>query len=94
MSILTDAVNFSQSMIYEELPNEVIEISKRALIDYIGVTLAGSKEPVSRSIQAYVKWATARSESRVFGTDMTASYDLAPLANGVAGHSLDYDDTS
>ncbi len=64
------------------------------MIDYAGVTLAGCKEPVSRSIQAYVRRHSAQSESRVFGRDILVSCDLGALANGVAGHALDYDDVS
>ena len=35
------AVNFAKSITFNNLDVEVIEIGKRALIDYVGVALAG-----------------------------------------------------
>lgn len=94
MTILKDAVNFANSIIFNDLDDEVIEIGKRALIDYVGVTLAGCKTPVSRNIQTYTKRHSANPQSWIFGTEKKVSWDLAALANGVAGHALDFDDTS
>ncbi len=94
MTILTEATKFAQSVFYSQLSAEVIEIAKRALIDYIGVTLAGSREPVSANLQAYGKWIAGCPESRVFGTHMIVPHNIAALINGTAAHALDYDDVS
>lgn len=94
MSILRNAVKFAYSTSYNDIPHDVLEIGKRAIIDYIGVTLAGSKENVSKAIQDYVGWASAHPEARVFGTDKRVAANLAALANGTSGHALDYDDVS
>ena len=94
MTILKDAVNFAKSITFNDLDVEVIEIAKRALIDYVGVTLAGCKTPVSSNIQRYAKRHSAKPQACIFGTEKKVSWDLAALSNGVAGHALDFDDTS
>jgi 2-methylcitrate dehydratase PrpD len=60
----------------------------------VGLVLAGSREPVSRIVQLYVGSQASIPESKVFGTNLCVSQSLAALANGVAGHSLDFDDVS
>jgi 2-methylcitrate dehydratase PrpD len=92
LSLLSNAATFARSVSYDDLPEKAIEIAKLALIDYLGVTLAGSTQPVSRLIQEYARMNSTRCEARVIGTDIVVSRNLAALANGVAGHALDYDD--
>ena len=46
MSILHNSVKFANFMSYNDITQQVLEIGKRAIIEYIGVTLAGSKENV------------------------------------------------
>jgi len=94
VSILTRAADFARATTFDRLPGPVVETAKRALADCLGVTLAGSREPVSRLIQAHVRKHSARAESRVIGTGLRVTPDLAALANGTAGHALDYDDVS
>ena len=40
---------------YEDLPIETIEIAKRNILDCIGTSLAGSREPVARILKEYLK---------------------------------------
>jgi 2-methylcitrate dehydratase PrpD len=62
-----------------------------ALLDTVGVTLAGASEPASRIVQSVVG-AEGGDACRVFGTASRASASGAALANGTAAHALDYDD--
>jgi 2-methylcitrate dehydratase PrpD len=63
----------------------------RAVLDTVGVTLAGASEPASRIVQGAV--ATEGSEAcAIFGRPGRASPSGAALANGTAAHALDYDD--
>jgi 2-methylcitrate dehydratase PrpD len=62
-----------------------------ALLDTIGVTLAGAAEPASRIVQRVVA-SDDGGACRVLGTAMCASAAAAALANGTAAHALDYDD--
>ena len=63
----------------------------RAVLDTIGVTLAGASEPAARSVQRVVA-EEGPGLCRVLGTAMTASATNAALANGTAAHAHDFDD--
>jgi 2-methylcitrate dehydratase PrpD len=62
-----------------------------ALKDTIGVMLAGASEPAARAVQSMAAEEGA-GDCRIVGTSLRTSSGFAALANGVAAHSLDYDD--
>ena len=66
-------------------------IAVRALVDTVGVTLAGASEPVSRIVQRVVS-ADGPGPCRLLGTPLSAGASNAALANGTAAHAHDYDD--
>ena len=66
-------------------------MAARALLDTVGVALAGAMEPVSRIARRVVEQ-DGSGPCRVLGTTLHASPGNAALANGTAAHALDYDD--
>jgi 2-methylcitrate dehydratase PrpD len=72
-------------------PPEARARAAAAMLDTVGVILAGAGEPASRIVQRVVA-AEGGDGCRVFGTSATASATGAALANGTAAHALDYDD--
>ena len=62
-----------------------------AVLDTVGVTLAGASEPASLIVRQVVA-AEGGDTCGVFGTPVRASMSGAALANGTAAHALDYDD--
>jgi 2-methylcitrate dehydratase PrpD len=62
-----------------------------AVLDTVGVMLAGVTEPASRTVQRVVA-AEGGDTCAVFGTSGRASATGAALANGTAAHALDFDD--
>jgi 2-methylcitrate dehydratase PrpD len=64
----------------------------RALLDTVGVTLAGAVEPAARIVQRVVEQDGPGGPCRVLGTSWCSSAGNAALANGTAAHALDYDD--
>jgi 2-methylcitrate dehydratase PrpD len=63
----------------------------KAVLDTVGVTLAGASEPASRIVQRIVA-AEGSDGCAIFGTPARASAGGAALANGTSAHALDYDD--
>jgi len=63
----------------------------RALLDTVGVTLAGAAEPAARIVQRVAEQ-DGSGPCRVLGTALRVSAANAALANGTAAHALDYDD--
>jgi 2-methylcitrate dehydratase PrpD len=77
---------------YDDLPAEVVTAAKIAILDFIGVTMAGSQDPSGRIIGELVRENRSAPEATVIGQRYQASRSLAALANGSTGHVLDYDD--
>jgi hypothetical protein len=72
-----------------DLPPAARERAAAAICDTAGVILAGAVEPASRMVRAMVT-EEGRGECRILGTREVAGPGGAALANGVAGHALDY----
>ncbi len=79
---------------YEKLPLEAIETSKRAILDLIGVALAGSSEPPGKILLEELKESGGQSQAGVIGGGFRTSVTSASLCNGTMAHALDYDDVS
>jgi len=80
---------------FEDLPAEAVEIAKRCVVDGTAVMIAGSSEPCAEIARAYVTQVQGAPEARTVGkASLKAPAQLAALANGVAGHALDWDDTA
>jgi len=62
-----------------------------AVLDTVGVILAGAGEPASRIVQGVIAGEGA-GICQVFGASASSSATGAALANGTAAHALDYDD--
>ena len=88
-----EVVQYINGLTYENIPTEVRQELKRCLVDGIGVVLSGVPAACSRVIHQYIQESGAPGVASVLGTGITTSTSLAALANGVAGHAEDYDDT-
>lgn len=76
----------------EKIPVPAREIGKQAIMDCLGVTLAGSKSEVGKIITEFIKNEGGKPLASLFGKNMKTTSQLAALANGTFGHALDYDD--
>ena len=83
------------------LPEAVRTVARHCLLDWLGVAIAGSREPVSTiladelcldsTVEAAPGGCTV-SGCTVIGTASSASPHDAAAVNGTAGHALDFDD--
>jgi 2-methylcitrate dehydratase PrpD len=78
----------------ETLSAEVATAAKRAVLDTLGVTLAGAAEEGSRLLLDALSESAGAGAASIFGTDLRASASQAALANGALGHALDFDDVN
>lgn len=76
------------------LPDDVTDAARRAILDTIGVALAGSVEPASRIVAEQARSQGGATECAIWGAGSWASAQNAALANGTAAHALDFDDTN
>ena len=64
----------------------------KSFLDTIGVILAGAASEAGEPILGYVGRSREPGSYPILGTRITASAELAALANGTFGHALDFDD--
>jgi len=76
------------------IPRDALDTARLGITDFIGVTLAGSRNKLSRIIISYGKKMGGSPEATIVGEGFKTSQYLAALINGTMGHALDYDDMS
>jgi 2-methylcitrate dehydratase PrpD len=76
---------------YEDVPIEVIEHTRRSVIDWLGSALAGSIERPARLAQRVAAGLGTSNEATIFAAGR-GSAAAAAFANGVASHILELDD--
>jgi 2-methylcitrate dehydratase PrpD len=77
---------------YEDLPQDVVEWARQTLLDWFGVTLAGSREELARILRDEAVEQGGRPVATVVGGDFKTGTQQAALVNGATAHALDYDD--
>ncbi len=79
---------------YEDLPAAVVEVTKRSILDTLGVILAANTlgENGVQGIVSLVKKGGGARESTILGFGTKVVSWMAGFANGAMVHQLDYDD--
>src|SRR3954452_5194683 len=81
---------------YDGLPSDAVDWAKMAILDTVGVTLAGAGEACAQIVERVLATGATSigGECLIFGTDRRAAPLDAALINGTASHALDFDDVS
>ena len=88
-----EVANFVARTRYRDIPEDVVQLARGFILDGLGVALAGSTDECSRIVQRQIRQAGGRRDCSILGTSLMAPAPKAALANGVAAHAMDYDDT-
>jgi len=72
-------------------PQVVVDRARIAFIDTIGVMLAGSQHQPTDIVCDMIRLEGSAPAATIVGRPLRASPQLAALANGVSGHSMDFD---
>jgi 2-methylcitrate dehydratase PrpD len=83
---------FAASLRYKDLPAPALAVAKHCILDWLGVTLAGSHDPLVGMLVEEVEDQGGNAQAGIIGWDRRASMSQAALVNGAAGHALDFDD--
>jgi 2-methylcitrate dehydratase PrpD len=75
------------------VPANVAHAARFHLLDAVGVGLAAAATTMGGSYRGVARELASTGDASVFGSDRTASADIAALINGGLIHSLEYDDT-
>ncbi len=78
---------------YDDIPPEVVEHTKKQILDIIGVMLGGSTRPGIRELAEIIADWGGKEESTVLCFGHKVPAPNAAQVNASMGHALDYDDT-
>jgi 2-methylcitrate dehydratase PrpD len=92
---LTDYVSrFVATTTYSDIPDDVIELGKKSILDGLGLALAGSKAQTGSISRRYVEsLGICDGKTTLIGSAQNSSPRFAAFVNGVSIHADDFDDT-
>ena len=79
---------------FEDLPAAAITTAKLAILDTLGVTIAGVATSTGQIACEVAKDTGSRTASTLIGAGLKVDPATAAFVNGTTGHALDYDDVS
>lgn len=93
MAITTEVARFIANTSYEDIPQEVLETIKHAIIDTLGVAFAGKDEDSVQIVKNFVADEGGNELATIWGrSNFKTSVTQAALVNGTMAHALDFDD--
>jgi 2-methylcitrate dehydratase PrpD len=79
---------------YEDIPQDVIELGKKSILDGLGLALAGSRAQTGAICLEYVEQlGLCNGKAAIIGSSKKTSPRFAAFINGVSIHADDFDDT-
>ena len=79
---------------YEDIPQDVMALGKKSILDGFGLALAGSVSTLAPLMKQYMETlGLCAAKSSIIGTAQKISPRFAAFANGAFIHADDYDDT-
>lgn len=95
LDITNMIAEFVATTTFEDMPDEVVEVTKRCFLDGLASIYAGSSEPCAQIARKYLSQVGGSQEANTLGEGtLKVPIHMAAFANGVAGHALDFDDTA
>ena len=92
MTVASKIAEYALETTYKSIPENIKELAHRSLLDYVGVTFAGSRTKEAEVLMEYIKTHPQNDESRILGRSGCWCMEDAALVNGYFSHILDYDD--
>lgn len=91
-SCTTALADFISGADFQRLPEEVVDMTKKCLLDWLGAAIGGSREPGVRHVIDLVKQIGGTKQASILGIGFRTNVVNAALVNGTMSHVLDYDD--
>ena len=85
------ARNFANTK-YEDLSSEVVDATKKEILDLLGVALGGASQPGATHVRDLMMEWGGREESTIIGSTRKVPAPNAAQANATMAHALDFDD--
>lgn len=92
--LTTAAAAFAAGLRFENLPDDVLTMARRCILDGLAVALAGSEQPGMAPLESYIDSLGGAPQARRVGhATARLPAHLSALYTGTAGHAMDWDDT-
>jgi 2-methylcitrate dehydratase PrpD len=78
---------------YADIPNDVVQLGKKSILDGLGLALAGSVAKSGELVRRHLQTLGCTGAASVIGSKLRMPARFAAFANGIAIHADDYDDT-
>lgn len=89
----TELASWASSVAFDEVPRDVVDATKRRIMDIIGLVLAGAETTFGRSVRTAAVAMSPQGPCRVLGTGEPLGVTLAAFTNGALSQALEFDDT-
>src|SRR5262249_32378803 len=94
MTALTRLAEFTVKTSLADCPPAALALTRRAALDSPGAVLAARAGPWAQMVRHVIRTEGSLPLCTVLGCALRTSPTWAALANGVAGHAHDFDDTN
>ncbi|HME23416.1 MAG TPA: MmgE/PrpD family protein [Acetobacteraceae bacterium] len=84
----------ARTLSYDDLPDDVRQLARQCLLDYVACTLAGAKEELTILLLREMLVHGGAPVASVIGHSERLPVVSAALVNGAASHALDFDDVN
>lgn len=84
--------DFAVQLRYEDLPDDIVQMAKRCILDSIGCGIYGSSKPWTESVMRVVESLGQARRSSAWGMRVKADPTGAALINGTAAQGFELDD--
>ena len=91
-SVIEQLAAYAIEESFDKLPAAAVQAARLAILDTLGVALAGAAETTAVRARALIAHRRGVEEATVIGAPLRVSVEDAAFANGTAAHALDYDD--
>lgn len=85
--------DFAVNTQYADIPDSVIALGKKSILDGFGLALAGTAAKSGAIVRDYLRALACDGDATVIGMNMKTAPRFAAFANGIGVHADDYDDT-
>jgi 2-methylcitrate dehydratase PrpD len=93
-NITFELASLAVSIRLEDVPQRVLSIARQAVLDWLGVTVAGADDSVTDTLADFMVSEGGHPRCTLIGRTDRLPASAAALVNGTASHALDYDDVN
>ena len=94
MGVTEKMAQFIAGCTFNSMPKEAVAAARTAILDCVGVTVAGAADESGKIITDFVRHLGGKGVATVIGGGFQTGSPDAALANGTMGHALDFDDVT